>query len=365
MSLLMQRLLKRGGFCAPIDEPAGAAGGGSAGDSGAAAGAAGAAAGNAAGDAANGGSAAPAAGSGSAAAGAAGSGAAGDAAGAAGAGKGAGDAGQGDKGATDPWLGLREKIATKDGKVDDKILSRINRYATPEAAVNALLSIQSKIGAGEYRSVLPKNASNDEIKTWRAENGIPEDPAKYELKLADGLVVGAEDKPIIDGFLASAHKANLTSQQASAAVDWYYDQLEAQTEAKAAADKVTAREAQDALRTEWGTEYRANENLIMGLIESAPTGVKDQFLHGRLADGTPIMSHVPTLKWLNQMAREINPVGAIIPNAGANTASAVEDQIKTIENVMKTDRKAYNADEKMQARLRDLYTARDRANGTR
>jgi len=268
----------------------------------------------------------------------------------------------------DPWRGINKEYATKDGKVDEKVLQRLGRYATPSDLINSHLALQTKISSGEFRSVLPKDANDDQIKAWRAENGIPEAPDKYELKLKDGLVVGEEDKPIIDAFLKNAHAANLTASQASAAVDWYYDQIEQQTAARAEADKQLAQKAQDELRAAWGQEYRTNENLVMGLLESAPTGVKDQFLHGRLADGTPIMSHPETVRWLNQLAREINPVTALIPNAGGNIAGAIDDEIKQYETWMKAPRdsadgKKYWADVKVQERLRALYGARDSANG--
>lgn len=265
----------------------------------------------------------------------------------------------------DPWRGIATEYATKDGQVDEKVLARVKRYATPADALNAQFALQSRISAGEFRSVLPKDANDEQIKAWRAENGIPEAPDKYELKLRDGLVVGDDDKPIIDGFLSRAHKANLNAQQASEAVDWYYEEVERQTAARADLDKQLAQKAQDALRAAWGTDYRTNENLVMGLLDSAPAGVKDQFMHGRLADGTPIMSHPETVMWLRQMAGEINPVTALIPNAGANIMGAVEDEIKQIETWMKAPRtspegKKYWGDEKVQTRYRALLDARDK-----
>ncbi len=269
--------------------------------------------------------------------------------------------------ADDPWRGLREGYATKDGKVDDKVMARLGRYATPNDALNALFSVQNKISAGEFRSVLPKEATDDQMKAWRAENGIPETHEKYDLKLKDGLVVGDDDKPIIDAFLKSAHGANLNSAQASAAVDWYYEEIERQTGVRAENDKKAAQLAQDKLRTDWGQEYRVNENLITSLIDGAPEAVRDNFKHGRLADGTPIMSHPETMQWLLSMAREINPVTALIPNAGGNISGAIDDEIKQIEGWMRApDRKGpegskYWGDPKTQERYRALLNAKDKA----
>lgn len=268
----------------------------------------------------------------------------------------------------DPWRGIATEYATKDGKLDDKVLARVKRYASPHDALNAHIALQNKIAAGEMRSALPPNATEDQVKAWRTENGIPEGADKYELKLKEGLTIGDEDKPVIDAFLKSAHGANLNSAQASAAVDWYYEEVERQTAARAELDKQLTQKAEDALRAAWGTDYRSNHNMVMGLLDSAPTGVKDLVMHGRLADGTPIMSHPETVQWLRQLSAEINPVTTIIPNAGGNLVGAVEDEIKAIEAQMRAPRtspegKKYWGDVKQQERLRALYDARDKQKG--
>ena len=277
------------------------------------------------------------------------------------AGKGAA-AGAGDKGAgagdgSDPWGDLRAKVTTRDGKVDEKIAARIARYATPVDAVNALLAVQSKIGAGELRSNLPKNATAEQITAWRAENGIPETPAQYDL---GDVKVASEDKPMVDSFLAKLHTANAPAGVAKEAVKWYQDETAKRTDARLARDKEIASASEDKLRAEWGNEYRQNINMVNGLLETVPADVRELFKGGRLADGTPIMSAPGVLKALVAWSRQINPVTTIVPNAGANIGNAIEDEIKTIEKTMRTDRKAYNEDDKMQARYRELLDARAR-----
>lgn len=58
--------------------------------------------------------------------------------------------------------------------------------------------------------------------------------------------------------------------------------------------------------------------------------------------------------------REINPAGALIPNAGENQIQSIDSEIAAIENLMRTDRKSYNADAGKQERLRQLYDAREK-----
>lgn len=242
---------------------------------------------------------------------------------------------------------------------DKKKMERLGRYATPAAAFDALLSLQTKIGTGELRIALPKDATPEQVQTWRDENGIPAAPDKYDIKFGgDGLPEA--DKDVISRFLETVHSKNVNNDQAKATVEWYYQEVARQTEERQQKDQEFAQQAQDALRAEWGTDYRANINMIGALLETAPTEVKSLIEGGRLANGDPFMAHPGAMQWLVGMARQINPVTTVIPNAGANIGSAIDDEIKSIETLMQTDRKAYNADEKKQARLRELYTAREK-----
>lgn len=335
-----------------------AGGGGAAAGSEAGAGAAGAPAAGAGGEA---GAAAGAAGGAPASAGAAageGGAAAGD-----GAAAGPGDAGAGagaGAGDGDPWLGLKEKIA------GGKAVDRLSRYATPAAAIEALLSVQNRISAGELRSALPKNPTPEQVAAYRTEIGVPESPDKYELKLADGTVLGqGEDKEVIGSFLKTLHEVNTPAPVANAAVQWYYGEVARATEARHTRDREIAKTTADALNAEWGREYRPNMNMVDGLLATMPEDVRDLFKGGRLADGTPLLAHAGVLKSINAWSREINPVTTVVPNAGANAASAIEDEIRAIEKNMgaakgSPEHKAYWEDEKAQARYRELLGAKEK-----
>jgi hypothetical protein len=117
-------------------------------------------------------------------------------------------------------------------------------------------------------------------------------------------------------------------------VEAYYDILNQQAEQRATGDKAAATEAINALAAEWGVEYKGNMNLVHGLLETAPPGVKDVVLGGRGPDGKPLMADANFIRALNGWAREINPVTTVVPNAGANIGTAIEDEIKGIEKQM-------------------------------
>jgi hypothetical protein len=244
-------------------------------------------------------------------------------------------------------------------KGDKTVANILGRYATPADAIQSAIEMRKKISSGEIRMPLPKDAKPEDVAKWRADNGIPESPDKYQLTLRDGLSIGKEDKPIIDGFLKAMHEKNTSPDVASAAVDWYYSEVERRTEERATQDKALASEAQEALRQEWGAEYRTNLNVVENLLSTMPKEMVDEFKFGRLANGTPIMASPAAIKWMLNMNLQLNPHSKVVPNSAGNAASAIDDEIGQIEKTMKTDRKTYDKDEKMQARLRELYGARE------
>ena len=64
------------------------------------------------------------------------------------------------------------------------------------------------------------------------------------------------------------------------------------------------------------------------------------------------------LQGLAEISRKLNPVNQLVPKTGGTAQQTLEDEITDIEKFMRDDRKAYNKDERAQARLRDLYQIR-------
>jgi hypothetical protein len=240
----------------------------------------------------------------------------------------------------------REKAAAGDAKK----LARLGRYASPTALADALIAAQNRISSGDLKVSLGKDAKPEEIAAYREAHGIPEAPDKYDL---GGFEVQELDKPIVDTFLAAAHGANMTPAQVQASLAAHAEGVEKAKQAQLAKDNDIKTQAEDKLRGEWGPEYRTNINLITNLLDTAPQGVRDKLLHGRLSDGTPIGSSVEALQFLVGLARERNPAGVVVPS-GVATSQSVQDEKSKIEEVMRKDRRAYDRDDKMQARYRQL-----------
>jgi hypothetical protein len=242
-------------------------------------------------------------------------------------------------------------------KEDVKVLQRLERYASPEAALQALIAAQNRISAGELKPALGKNPTADQLKEWRESHGIPETPDKYEIP--KGFQIPDEEKDLYAGLLKRLHDTNHTKEQVASSFDAMRQLSLAQAERRAEADAARQQEAEDTLRAEWGTEYRRNINLINGMLDlTTDKQTKLDWLEGRLKTGEIIGSSPNVLRMLVSLARIQNPTGTVVPGA-ENQMDGIDGEIAKIEKVMKENRGAYNKDTKMQDRLRELYGARE------
>lgn len=243
-------------------------------------------------------------------------------------------------------------------KEDAKRLAQLERYASPEAAIQALFAAQDRIRSGELKPVLGKNATAEDLKEWRTAHGVPETHDKYDL--GKDVKIEDADKPMFDVMFKAMHGENATPGHVSAMVKTFYSLKQQAVEHQATKDAETQKTSEDALRAEWGGEYRRNINLISGLLDGAGTqGLKDKILGGRLSDGTPIGSSPDVLKLLVGLSLIQNPTGVVVPGGDAAREAGIESEIESIEKLMKTNRKEYDKDEKKQERLRQLYSARE------
>lgn len=245
---------------------------------------------------------------------------------------------------------------------DDKEAKLLDRYKSPKDVMKALREAQTKISSGQLKAALPDDATEEQIAAYRKDNGIPEKPDGYLEALPSGLVIGDDDKPMVESFLASAHGKNASPEVVASALEWYYQTQEDQAAAKADADKAYRQESVESLRAEWGGEYKSNLNSALNFLDTAPvaddgTPFKDMLLGARLADGTAFGDNPVALRWLADLAAEKNPAGYVSPGDGGSQVESVKAEIASIEKVMREDRAAYNKDTKMQERLRVLYDA--------
>lgn len=283
-------------------------------------------------------------------------------------------AGQDTLAGADTLAGGEDKVVAPDWREDwrdlmaggdEKERKRLDRFRSPVDVYKSNRELEKKLSSGEVKAKLAGDATPEQIAAWRKDNGIPEKPDGYLEKLPSGLVIGDDDKPMLEGYLAEVHGANASPEVVAKTLDWYYRQQEVAAAAQSDADKAFKQSAEDALRAEWGAEYRGNVNSIMSFLDAAPptddgSPLKGLLMGARLSDGTLLGNNPTALKWLASLAQEANPAGFIAPGAGTSQLSVVEDELNGIRKVMRENRHIYDKDERMQERFRVLLSAQEK-----
>ena len=257
----------------------------------------------------------------------------------------------------DDW---RQKLA--GGDVEE--LKRLERFQGPENVYRSYRELESRMSRGELKPVLPKDATAEEQARWRTEAGIPARPEDYKIPLPEGRKPPAEDDVFLNSFKKSAHDANYTQAQVDNAVRSFYAEVDRQEQAMSEAEKNAEAAAEDALRKDWGNDYRVNKNMAEALLARAPSGFRDRFMNGYLNDRTPIKASPEAWKWLVQMEREINPASTVVPNTGGDMGKTIAAEILDLKKQMAAPKgspeyKKY-WEEGGEARYRQLIEAQNR-----
>lgn len=259
------------------------------------------------------------------------------------------------------WAAVRKQIANGDTAVENML----SRYGTLEEALKGGVEAQKQLRAKKAVTPITKDSTPEEVKAYREAYGIPEKADGYEINLPDGVIVGEVDKPLVDAFLEVAHEHNIPPSAANAIIAKQLELQNKMIEEQEATDEADREAALGELQspdTGWGSETKLNKNMINAMLDQAPEGVKDLVVNARLADGTLLANHAPTLKWLASVARELNPTATLTPGNTDNTVTSIQSRLTTLEKMMGDSKSDYwkgSGAPALQEEYRQLVAKRD------
>lgn len=234
-----------------------------------------------------------------------------------------------------------------------------NRYKTPKDFFDASRQAHSKARAGETAKAPHDKSTPEEVKAYREAHGIPETPEGYLENLPNGLVIGEDDREILAGFAKDMHALHAPPAVIHAAYRWYNKFQETTLQERQAADTEDRKAAEDALRQDFGADYRANLSVMTSFLESLPDGVAETLKGARGPDGKALFNSPEVVRALVGIAREMVPGGTLMGATSAASAG-LDTEIAELEKRMRTNPKDWAKDLKAKARLESLYDARER-----
>lgn len=250
----------------------------------------------------------------------------------------------------DPMASWRDMMAGQD----EKFRKHLDRYGSLSDVGKKIRELEKMVG--QVKKPLPENPTADQIASWRKENGIPETPEGYEIKLQDGMTLPEEYKPVVSEFLKTMHGVNAPPAIVNSMIGWYMDREETMRAQQIEADKTQRLETIEKLRTELGGEYKATQGMIKAWLDRQGE-IGQALLGARGSDGKALFNNTEFVMWLNNHIRETEPSATVIHDAEMSGVS-VEDEIKKIQAVIRDDPQKYKTDQKMQDRLAKLVAAK-------
>lgn len=270
---------------------------------------------------------------------------------------------------SDTWredmAGALPENAGDDEKAEHtKLLNRLKRFNSPADAAKALREQDKLISSGALKRALPKNPTPEQLTEWRKENGIPESADKYDLGVPQDLDLNDLDHEMLGDWAAEAHAANAPPELVKAGTQAFLKMREKVATQMEERNREAKKQVEDALRAEWGQEYRTNVQGVESLLGNSNSQAVRDLLMARTPDGVQLLNNPDVVRWLAGHARELGFVGATVIPQGGDLGKGIDDEIASIEASMfnkdGTKNSAYWGSEKQVKRYSELLEAKKR-----
>lgn len=234
----------------------------------------------------------------------------------------------------------REKLAGDD----KEYLKQLGRYASPQDVAKKARSLEQKLSSGDYLKPYPALGTPEEQAIWRKEGGIPNTPEEYVtgLKMADGLVAGEADKPLLNNFAKTAREMNLTPDQFGKLSTWFFTQQDAARAAQSDADEAFRSEARMALGAEYGPAVKRELSIVQNFLNThLPEEARIELLAARGASGRVVGDNPIIIKALSALAHSAFPLETQLPSGTSDVGKAAGDRLNEIKSLMANSNSEY------------------------
>lgn len=264
---------------------------------------------------------------------------------------------------SDTWredmAGTLPDTATPEEKAEhEKLVKRLTRFNTPADAAKALREQDKLISSGTLKKSLPKNATDADLAAYRKDHGIPDAPDKYDLGLPKDAVLSDLDTGLLANWAAKAHAINAPPEVVQAGAAAYLEMREVVALQLAERNEAAKVETTEALRAEWGPDYKVNIDSVNSLLKNSDSAAVQGILNARTEDGVQLFNHPDVVRWLAGHARELGYVGATVVPQGADIGKSIDDEIESLKKEM--GKPEWEKNTKGHARFIQLVDAKNR-----
>lgn len=229
---------------------------------------------------------------------------------------------------------------------DEKILKDLQKFKNPSDYAKSKRELEVLVSKTRPIPELPKDATPEQLKEWREKAGVPEKFEDYKTELNNGFVINEDDKEVVNEFLKTSHKNNLTQAEVSKALQSYYE-MKTNLEAKTIA---TIEQQKQDLQKEWGNNFNSNVAKTLTFLESE--GLKE-LDNAVMPDGTLALLNPKIVNYFLKLAEKNNGSNTLTPQEG-QTFTSVHARIAELEKMQRADEKAFWSNREARGELAQL-----------
>ena len=172
----------------------------------------------------------------------------------------------------------------------------IEKFTEIDALAKSYINATRMIG--QDKMIVPnKNFTEDQWEEAYIKMGRPESSEKYSLDFKSDVV--PLDEQAIKSFQDQSFKLGLNNEQAKGVLDFYKNNMEAQTQQAKVDAETSQAQAQNLLRQEWGREYDAN---IAKAKSLATANLSPEVFEMQLSDGSRLGDNIDVIKGFAKIA---------------------------------------------------------------
>ncbi len=202
-----------------------------------------------------------------------------------------------------------------------------DRFPSPTDAVKFAYDSRKKLSAALIQP--GDDASDEELADYYGKLGRPEEASGYDIAapddLADHLKLDDAGKDRMVQFADTMFKANAPAPVVKAALDWYWTDVLAQSEANEAALDDHNEKGDAQLKTEWGSDFDTNIELGKRAFKTMPEGLQAR-LNAMGFDGDPEMK-----RFMATLGRNLGEDGMLDGGLLDTQRDGLEAQLKELE----------------------------------
>lgn len=249
----------------------------------------------------------------------------------------------------DDW---RQKVAGED----PKMLKELEKHKTPAELAKAYRELQKQFSSTRPAPELAKDATPEQVSEWREKVGIPETWDKYDTALDNGVIIGENDKAIVEKYLQKAHDANMKPDEVKKSLQTYFEMMNADEAQRIRNAEISQTNLIQDLQNQWGVQYKGNISLVKTHLEqSLGEEAFTKLNQATLPDGTFVINNPIILNHLLKQAKQ--EMGShTITDTPSTDLTSLTDRKKQIEKIALTDSKLYYNSPELRKELNEIDT---------